>query len=149
MKNKLVVATFFLIAGLVAGNNIYNKIDLDILETFKEENNYYLLQEGIYDTKESMQSETRDINPKIYEEKNNKYYVYVGISSNLENAQKIEKIYTDNGIDITVKKIKINDEEFINNITQFDILISNTNNTDEILTIEEVVLSSYSKKILG
>ncbi len=149
MKNKLVVATFFLITGLVAGNNIYNKIDLDILETFKEENNYYLLQEGIYDTKESMQSETRDINPKIYEEKNNKYYVYVGISSNLENAQKIEKIYTDNGIDITVKKIKINDEEFINNITQFDILISNTNNTDEILTIEEVVLSSYSKKILG
>ncbi len=149
MKNKLVVATFFLITGLVAGNNIYNKIDLDILETFKEENNYYLLQEGIYDTKESMQSETRDINPKIYEEKNNKYYVYVGISSNLENAQKIEKIYTDNGTDITVKKIKINDEEFINNITQFDILISNTNNTDEILTIEEVVLSSYSKKILG
>ena len=148
MKNKLVVATFFLITGLVAGNNIYNKIDLDILETFKEENNYYLLQEGIYDTKESMQSETRDINPKIYEEKNNKYYVYVGISSNLENAQKIEKIYTDNGTDITVKKIKINDEEFINNITQFDILISNTNNTDEILTIEEVVLSSYSKKIL-
>jgi len=32
-------------------------------------------------------------------------------------------------------------------VTQFDILIENTNNEDEILTIEEVVLSSYEKKL--
>lgn len=148
MKNKIIVASFFLVTGLVIGNNIYNKIDSKLLKTFKETNEYYILEEGIYEDKESMQRETRDINPKIFEKKDKKYYVYVGITSTEKNADKIKNIYQKNGDSINIKKIKIQDEEFINNIAQFDILIENTDNTDEILTIEEIVLSSFEKKIL-
>ncbi len=104
------------------------------------------MQLGVYNDKETMQSETRDINPKIYEVIDNKYYVYVGITGDKNNVEKIKNIYSN--YNINSKKIKIKDEEFKNNIEQFDILIENTNNTDEILTIEEVVLSSYNKKIL-
>ena len=95
-----------------------------------------------------MQSETRDLNPKVYEEKNGKYYVYVGITGNKDNAEKIQNIYKDSGFNIKINEISINDEEFINNLKQLDILINNTNNQDEILTIEEVVLSNFNKKIL-
>ena len=146
MKNKLVVALIFIISGIVVGNNLYNKVDFKLLKTFKENNDFYLLQLGIYDTKEMMQRDTRDINPKVYEVKNNKYYVYVGISSNINNIDKIKGIYKDE--ELTTKVINIKDEEFINNLRQFDILIDNTNDKDEILTIEEVVLSSFNKKIL-
>lgn len=146
MKNKLVVALIFIISGIVVGNNLYNKVDFKLLKTFKENNDFYLLQLGIYDTKEMMQRDTRNINPKVYEVKNNKYYVYVGISSNINNIDKIKGIYKDE--ELTTKVINIKDEEFINNLRQFDILIDNTNDKDEILTIEEVVLSSFNKKIL-
>lgn len=146
MKNKLVVALIFIISGIVVGNNLYNKVDFKLLKTFKENNDFYLLQLGTYDTKEIMQRDTRDINPKVYEVKNNKYYVYVGISSNINNIDKIKGIYKDE--ELTTKVINIKDEEFINNLRQFDILIDNTNDKDEILTIEEVVLSSFNKKIL-
>ena len=70
MKNKLVIGTIFLVSGLVVGNNLYNKVDLSTIQVFNEKNNYYLLQEGVYSNKETMQSETRDLNPKVYEEKN-------------------------------------------------------------------------------
>ncbi len=148
MKNKLVIGTIFLVSGLVVGNNLYNKVDLSTIQVFSEKNNYYLLQEGVYSKKEIMQSETRDLNPKVYEEKNGKYYVYVGITGNKDNAEKIQNIYKDSGFNIKINEISINDEEFINNLKQLDILINNTNNQDEILTIEEVVLSNFNKKIL-
>lgn len=146
MKKNLAILLFFLITGLFIGNNIYNRID--ILPTFKEDNTFYLLQQGIYSDKDTMQKETRDINPKIYELKDDKYYVYVGITGNNENLEKLKDIYTKQNIEIYTKKIKLSDEDFINNINQFDILIENTNNTDEILTIEEVVLSNFNKKII-
>lgn len=148
MKNKLVIGTIFLVSGLVVGNNLYNKVDLSTIQVFNEKNNYYLLQEGVYSSKETMQSETRDLNPKVYEEKNGKYYVYVGITGNKDNAEKIENIYKESGFNIKINEINIKDEEFISNIKQLDILIENTNNQDEILTIEEVVLSNFNKKIL-
>lgn len=143
----MILALIFLISGLVVGNNIYNKIDNNLLQTFNEDNKYYLLQEGVYNSKESMQSQTRNIKPKISQIKDSKYYVYVGITKSKDNAQKIKQIYENSGYEIYIKDIKIKDEEFFNNVSQFDILIENTNNEDEILTIEEVVLSNYEKKL--
>lgn len=146
MKNKLTIALIFIVSGIIVGNNLYNKVDFNLLKTFKENNDFYLLQLGTYDNKESMQRDTRDISPKVYEVKNNKYYVYVGISSNINNINKLKEIYKNQ--EVTTKVINIKDEEFINNLRQFDILIDNTNNKEEILTIEEVILSSFNKKIL-
>ncbi len=148
MKNKLIVGVLFLVTGLIIGNNIYNKIDFALLSTFNENDEYYLIQQGIYNDKESMQKETRDINPKVYEFKDDKYYVYVGITGNKDNYDKIKNIYDSKGIKVNLRKIKINDDEFKNNINQLDILIENTNVTEEIFTIEEVILSSFNKKVL-
>lgn len=149
MKNKIVFSVLFLVTGLVVGNNLYSKIDPSVLSTFKESNEFFLLQEGIYNDKESMQNQTRDINPKVYEIKDDKYYVYVGITSNKDNAEKLKEIYKKNNIDVYIKNIKIKDKDFINNLNQFDILIESTNNPNEVLTIEEVVLSGFNNKILG
>ena len=149
MKNKIVFSVLFLVTGLVDGNNLYSKIDPSVLSTFKESNEFFLLQEGIYNDKESMQNQTRDINPKVYEIKDDKYYVYVGITSNKDNAEKLKEIYKKNNIDVYIKNIKIKDKDFINNLNQFDILIESTNNPNEVLTIEEVVLSGFNNKILG
>lgn len=146
MKKKLFIIILFLLLGLFIGNNLYNKVD--VLDVFKEDNNFYILQAGIYGDKDTMQREMRDVSPKVYEIKDDKYYVYVGVTSNLDNAQKLKNIYEKDNIDIYIKKIKLKDDDFINSLKQFDILIENTNVDHEILTIEEVILSSFNKKIL-
>ena len=60
---------------------------------------------------------------------------------------KIKKIYDNKNIDTYIRKRNIKNEEFYNNVTQFDILINSTNKESEILTIEEVVLANYEELI--
>ena len=64
-----------------------------------------------------------------------------------DNAKKIKKIYSQKGYNIYIKEVKLNNEEFYNNVTQFDLLLNNTNNSNEILKITEVVLANYEETV--
>ena len=84
---------------------------------------------------------------KIIEYKDKKYYVYLGITKDKKIAQKLNNIYEKKGLKLYEKEQTINNEEFNNNVTQFDLLINSSNNEDEILAIEEVVLENYDEII--
>ena len=58
-----------------------------------------------------------------------------------------KEIYENKGYQIYIKEQNLSNEEFYNNVTQFDILINSTNKESEILTIEEVVLANYEELI--
>ena len=74
-------------------------------------------------------------------------YVYLGITRDSNNAKKIKAIYEKKGYQIYIKEQNLSNEEFYNNVTQFDLLITGTNKESEILTIEEVVLANYEELI--
>ncbi len=147
MKKVIIRCLIFLIGGILVGNHLYKNINPKILNVFKEQDKFYCLQQGVYSSKDSMQKETRDISPKLVLEKDNMYYVYLAITSNLDNAEKLKKFYEEDGVSSYLKEIKVESEEFINNVKEFDILIENTNRKNEVYTIEEVVLSNYEKKL--
>ena len=144
MKKKIIITLTILLIGIVLGTKIYSA-KTSIENVFAEGQIYYFLQEGIYSSKKIMEENTQNISPKIINYDNNKYYVYIGITKDEENAKKIKKIYSDKGYNIYIKEVKLNNEEFYNNVTQFDLLINNTNNSNEILTITEVVLANYEE----
>lgn len=127
------------ILGSISGKLLFSKYKDD---SFNDGKNLYFLQEGVYDSKESLESNTKDIKGKLVIPNKDKYYVYVGITGTNDNVEKIKKVYTKKGYSIYKKQIKVDNLEFINNIEQFDILLDNASNND-ILTIEEVVLSNY------
>ena len=56
-------------------------------------------------------------------------------------------MYESKGYSIYEKQIDVNNEEFINNIDQFDILVDSTKNNNDISTIEEVILANYEDLI--
>ena len=144
MKKKIIITLTILLIGIVLGTKIYSA-KTSIENVFAEGRIYYFLQEGIYSSKKIMEENTQNISPKIINYDNNKYYVYIRIKKDEENAKKIKKIYSDKGYNIYIKEVKLNNEEFYNNVTQFDLLINNTNNSNEILTITEVVLANYEE----
>lgn len=146
MKKQLILGTIVLIIGLILGNKLY-KTNLSLTNVFSEGTTYYFLQEGIYTSKTILEENTNNINVKLIEEKNDKYYVYLGITKSEEIAKKLKKIYEEDGYQIYIKEIKLNNEEFDSNLTQFDLLINSTNSKNEILTIEEVVLANYEEII--
>ena len=146
MKKTVVISFMFLCLGLIVGTKIYDTKN-SITSVFNNKETYYFLQEGVYSSKEIMEENTKMMNTKVVDYKNNKYYVYIGITKEIDIAKKIKNIYENEGHQIYIKEEKIENEELSSNITQFDLLINSTKDTNEILTIMEVVLANYEEII--
>lgn len=147
MKKTFLLSIFFITLGTILGIFLRNSYKDNLLGAFGEGKIYYFLQEGVYSNKDIMTENTKDLNIKLVNEENGKYYVYLGITRDEENVKKIKEIYNTKGYQLYVKEINLSNEEFYNNVTQFDLLIKNTTKEEEILTIEEVVLANYEEII--
>lgn len=146
MKKAIVLGVFFLIIGIVIGIK-YSSAKTVIENVFSNDTTYYFLQEGVYSSDIVLKENTENLDVKLIDFIEGKYYVYLGITKDENNAQKIKEIYADQGYNIYIKEQKISNEEFSNNLTQFDLLLSNTTDSKEILTITEVILANYEEII--
>lgn len=146
MKKAFIYVAVAVLLGGVTGKLLYSKYD-DTKEVFNESNRAYFLQEGVYETDDSLMRNTKDISPKVVIKKKNKYYVYVGISKSLDGINKIKKVYNKKGYTTIVKEKEIKDDNYLINLEQYDILLEGATSTNDILTIEEVVLSNYEELI--
>ena len=148
MKKTLKISIFSIALGAIAGIILNNTYKEKLSNSFlNEEKTYYFIQEGVYSSTSSMQENTKDLLVKTVDSKNDKQYVYLGITRDEKNAQKLKEIYENKCYQIYIKEQNLSNEEFYNNVTQFDILINSTNKESEILTIEEVVLANYEELI--
>lgn len=144
MKKTMFLAVVFVILGAVCGNYLYKNAP-DSVSVFRESSKFYFLQEGIYSSKDIMMENVGDLSNKLVVLKDNQYYVYVGITLDKNNVDKIKKIYEDMGYQIYVQEIELDSEEFISNVSQFDLLVAEADSTDDILSVEEVVLANYEQ----
>ncbi|MBQ8132261.1 MAG: hypothetical protein IJ193_07200 [Bacilli bacterium] len=147
MKKTIRYSILFLIGGILVGIHIYKNMSPELLRTFQEKERYYCLQYGVYQNKETMQKEIRDISPKLVLEENGIYTVYLAITGNKENAEKMKNYFEKDGISSYLKEIKIDNIDFQNNVREFDLLIENMDKKEEVMRIEEVVLSNYENKL--
>lgn len=146
MKKTIFTSIFLLILGIIIGTKI-NNTQNSLANVFSEGKTYYFIQEGVYTSKQIMEENVNNINVKLIEHNNDKYHVYLGITKEESIAKRIKNIYEEEGYQLYIKEIKISNEEFDNNITQFDLLINSASSKEEILTIEEVVLANYEEII--
>lgn len=144
MKKTLIYMTVAILFGALCGKILYDKYE-DTSFVFHAEEKVYFLQEGVYSSEESLNRNTKDINPKLIIKENDKYYVYVGISKSKDGIKKIKDVYEDKGYSIYQKEKTVDDESFLTNLSQYDILLDSAKTNDDILTIEEVVLSNYEE----
>ena len=142
MKKTIIKGLFFIVIGFFLGQLLFGE-KIELIKKLQKGDTYYFLEEGVYTDYNNIQS---NINRKIVENKNNKYHVYIGISRDKEVVEKLKKIYKKDNINVTVKEINLESVEFKTNVEQFDLLIRNTNDSSQILTIEEVVIANYEKK---
>ena len=149
MKKKIIFPVLIsIILGIASGKILY-----DYYENKKETNNNtynsYLLQVGVYTDKHSLKQATKNLNDYIVKEENGKYYVYVGMTTSMENANKIKKAYENKNIDLYIKEDNINNVEFISSLEQYDILLNGVSKDKDILSINEVILSTYEEMVMG
>ena len=144
MKKKIFYSIIILITGIIVGRNIYLS---KTTQTFSNKDIYYFIQEGVYSSKSIMEENIKNMDLKVVDELDNKYYVYLGITKDESIAKRLKEIYESQGYQIYIKEVSLSNEEFNNNVTQFDLLINATTSEKEILTIEKVVLANYEEII--
>ena len=141
----MVVAIFL---GAVLGNFLFEQYKLEDKSVVREVNRIYFIMEGSYGTLEQAKEATKDIEVKLITKEDANYVVYVAITKRNDNFEKLEKVYDDLKLNTTIKKMSIDNEEFLATLEQMDLLIDKTTSQDEILAVNEVVLANYQEFVL-
>jgi hypothetical protein len=145
-KNFLIPLIISIILGFIAAQIVYNEYDK---KQVVNQNNTYILQGGVYTTKETLDKAIKSFNNYLVVSEEDKYYVYLAMTSSKDNVDKLKKMYEDTGIDIYVREVNVDNAEFVSNLEQYDVLIRSVDNNDNLISINEVILSSYEELVLG
>lgn len=141
MKKHIIVPVvcICLLAFLLA-DIVYQKY----LDNISISGNVYFLQTGVYKDKRSIKEISTNY---ITVEEEDKYYTYLGMTMDKKIANKLKEIYENKNIPIYIKEVNITNQEFLNELSQYDILLNNADNTDEIENILETILSTYEETL--
>ena len=145
MKKKIIGGLLFLLCGYIIGKLTFLKYQ-DY--KMKKLDKYYFLEEGIYSNNEFIEvADTLNLRNYLLEYQNNNIVIYCAITRDMEVVERIMKIYEEKGKNIKYIEKYLHNEEFKNNVEQFDLLVKTTEQEEEIETIEKVVIANYEEII--
>ena len=147
MKKYLLTVIVSLLIGFLLSFYMLKEYEkTDIFPVFNESETAYLIQQGVYSSMESMQENTTHLTDYIYSVIDNMYYVYVGISLDSSNINKIQEYYKNKDIETIIKTTTLNDSDFIETLRQYDLVLNGTDDEDTIREICKQVLSKYKEE---
>lgn len=147
-KSFFITTLVAIFIGTVLGNLLFEQYKLESETVIKEVNSTYFLTEGSYSTKEQAEKATEDIEPNLIIKEDANYTVYLAITKDNKNLEKLKKLYEDLGINTTIKKMSIENQEFLATLEQMDLLLNKTSTNEEMLAINEVILANYQEFVL-
>ena len=149
MKMNIVVPIICaVLLGYLCASFIFNQYGVNSL-VFNENGNIYFLQCGAYTTEEASQKEIVGINEKITVKEGEKYYSYIGMTASNEIAKNIQKMYKEKGIDIYIKSSYLENEDFISQLVQYDVLLEASKDLEEVNSVLKTVLATFDEIILN
>ncbi len=142
-KSIIIVILFGSLLGYLFGHLIFK--NYNGTKYYKEDGNIYYIQYGVYTSKEAALGNTSKLtNYKIVEE-DEKYYIYLGITADYDNALKIQKMYQDQDIYTYIRADFVKNSELLTKLKEYDNLLKQENNSklketlQEILTNQELI----------
>ena len=149
MKNNIKYIIIAAIIGITLGKYTFNEYKENKVRTIKEKANYiYLMQYGVYKNENIMKENTIKLKNYFYFLDNKGYHVLIGITKNKNNKKKIVDSY-ELLTNIYMKRVKIDNEDFIEVLNQYDTLINQTNDKTVIINAEKQILSKYEELVLN
>lgn len=149
MKKTFCWILIALVSGGLLGKFTFDKYEnIEVENTFKIDNEVYALFYGTYKTEDEIHSNVINIDRFIYLSDSSKIDVYIAISKSKESIEKIKKIYDEKNINTSIKKININNDEFIQNLNEYEKLLVATEDEKSLLVIEKQILSCYDELVV-
>ncbi len=150
MKKYIFSILLAVIIGLVFGKfmlNQYQNLN-NIIPVMSNPFNTYFLELGVYNSEAEMNENTIKFPYYIYMTKDNKYYVYIGITKNENNLNRIKGYYEEKGYVINVREYEIENEAFLVVLEQYDNLLSGSTDDSIIDGVCSQILSKYEELVL-
>lgn len=135
------IILFALLIGAVFSNLLISSYQEETV--MKSEGNVYLLQYGIYTTKEVLNENIKKLTNYIVYEKDNKYYVYLGIFVNYENAYKVSELLENSNIYTYIKNDYLGDTNLIKKLNILDEKMTDLKKEHEIKSLNREMLDLY------
>lgn len=117
-------------------------------DVFQEAGNVYLLQQGVYSTKEVMEENVALLDDYLYQEEDGKFYVYLGMTGKEENAIKLKEMFADQGISIYVKPSIVSNASFLTQLMQYDVLLNGCETAEAMDNVRKAILESYRENVM-
>lgn len=143
-----------LVTGLISylfGNYIFTTYKKNLENVVKRVSStyetVYMLQYGSYKNREKALDNDLEVS-YILEKEDGFYKIYIGVTKNLEIANKIRGIYKKKGNDIYIKEKLINDIEFLSFLESYDETILKSND-EETINVENDVINKYKELVLN
>ncbi len=147
MKKYLLTIIVSLLVGFLLSFYMLKEYEsVNIIPVFNVKETAYLVQQGVYSSMESMQENTTNLSDYIYSVIDNMYYVYIGISLESDNVNKIQEYYKNKDINTIIKTTTISDTELLNSLRQYDMVLKETNEEETIREIIKQTLSKYKEE---
>ncbi|MEG0826399.1 MAG: hypothetical protein RR404_02895 [Bacilli bacterium] len=150
MKKYIAPVFIALLVGFFSAQFMFNQYDdkETLTPVFNNGENLYFIQQGVYSTIESLKDNMKDFNNYIYTIINAKYYAFIGITKNQENAQKIQDYYKQLGYITYIKEFKVGNSTFLKSLSNYDNVLENTNDDNTIKTLINQVLTKYKELVV-
>ena len=150
MKKTLIWIILALTSGALLGKFVFDRYEkLDTKSVISYDNYVYMLKYGNYDSLDDMSNKITNIDRYVYIEKDGKVNAYIGISKSKDNANKIKKVYDNKNINLKIEKVQIENEEFIQNINEYEKLLEVAEDEKSLLIIEKQILSCYEDLVVN
>ena len=150
MKKTVLWVLAALISGAILGKVTFDKYEkIDVQSVISFNNKVYMLRYGTYSNLDEMYEKVTNVDRYIYIDKEDGVSAYVGVSTTKKNANKIKDVYLDKKIELTVEEVTINNDEFIQNLNEYEKLLDATEDEKSLLIIENQILSCYEETVVN
>ena len=153
MKKNIETIVVCVAVGFLMGQFMFHQYQkqekqsaLPVVQTTEK---LYFLQQGVYSNLDSMKQNLTDFEYYIYNETDNKYYVYVAIIKSEENMEKLKGFFNQKGYDIYVKEISVTSAAFLEVLDQYEQLLSGTNDEKTIQAACAQILAKYEELVVN
>ena len=109
----------------------------------------YFIQYGVYSSIESMENETIALENYVYTINEDMYYVYVGITKEENNANKIVEYYKNLGYETIIKQFEIINNDFLEELINYDNILSETTDKTVIASLINQTLIKYEEVVIN
>ncbi len=149
MKKNVIWALVALVLGGILGKLTFDQYqNLEVQQVASIDDLVYAVKYGTYASEEEMAEKVTGAERYIFINENGKISAYVGISTSQKNAQKIKDIYEAKGLKLTIEKIRIKNDEFIQNLNEYEKLLDATDDEKSLLIIQNQILSCYEQLVV-